>query len=415
MGLWRGEFPCVPGKPSPMRALRHRDFLILWLGALLSFTGTWVQSIAQGWYVFELTHDKEKLAFVTFCASAPIAVIGPIAGTISDMVDKRKVLVVCQSIFAMGALFLAASIHFQFVRYEYIVMVAIINGCASAIEMPTRQSIVSTVVPREDLASAIPMQATTFNLARIVGPAIGGYLLSVFGPKMCYFVNGLSYSGLILAALAIRTDLSSLRQEASGIRQLIVEGIRFTLKDIRLRTLFIMEGIVSSCGLVYMALMAAIAKEMLHTDEKGLGTAFACIGAGALLGLGTMAWKGSQINRGMVVRVAMTFMGLGMIGLSFVNTFYAGLPLLALLGLTTILQFNSTNTLFQLIAPERLRGRVIAMHMWALSGIGPFGLLVFGKIAEDISIPVTLQAGGVCVLLGAIWGWTQKKAFVGLP
>lgn len=398
-----------------MRALRHRDFRILWIGALLSFTGSWIQNTGQQALVYELTRDASKLGLVFFCGSAPVAILGPIAGVLVDMADKRKLLIFAQSVFALGALFLAAAIQFGFIQYGFILAVATIVGITGCMEMPARQSIVSRVVPPEDLPSAVPLQAMTFNLARVVGPAIGGILVVAFGPQFCYTINGMSYVGLIGAALMIRTDLSPTPGEPQPIRELLKEGVRFTFRDHRLRTLFIMESIVSTFGIFYIAIMAAIAKEMLKVDERGLGTALSFIGFGAIAGLLFVANQGSKATRRWIVRIAMLVFGIGLIGLSFATSKWVAFPLLAVLGAASIMQFNTTNTLFQMIAPDHLRGRVIAMHVWALSGLGPFGTLFFAWLAERISIPVALLSGGICVLLGAIWGLSQKHAFADMP
>lgn len=394
-----------------MRALRHRDFLILWLGALLSFTGSWIQTVGQQWLVFDLTHDEAKLGLVAFCSSAPVAILGPVAGVFADRYNKRMLLVATQSVFAIGALFLALAITGKYIQYWHVLVVAAIGGIAGCIEMPTRQSTVSRVVPQEDLPSAVPLQAMTFNLARVFGPAIGGLLLLTAGVALCYAVNAVSYAFLILAVLAIRADLRPVPEEPQPIRDLLIEGFQFTLRDSRLRTLFILESIVSTFGLTYLALMAAIAKEMLGLDKSGLAVSMSLIGVGAISALVFMVHRGPVINRGTVVRVAMTVFGLALLGLSFARSGPPAYPLFVLLGFGAILQFNTTNTLFQLIAPDRLRGRVIAMHVWALSGMGPFGTLFFGWLASQTSIPLVLQIGGIVVVLGAIWGWRQRAAF----
>ena len=174
------------GKPPNKlkRVFRHRDFRLLWAGAFLSFTGSWIQTVAQGYLVYQLTHDKNLLGLVSFFGMLPVFFLGPIAGSLTDTLNKRVLLVTCQAVFALGALYLAAATYFGFVEYWQIVVVALVLGAFSAIEMPTRQSVVSRVVPVEDLPVAIPINALTFNMARLVGQAIGGFLLSLFGPAV---------------------------------------------------------------------------------------------------------------------------------------------------------------------------------------------------------------------------------------
>lgn len=405
------------------RAFRHRDFRLMWTGAFLSFTGSFVQNIAQGWLVYELTGDEAKLAFVTFCGMGPVAILGPFAGTLADTLNKKKVLVLSQLMFASGALFLAYMTSTQQVQYWHVVAVALMFGSVGALEMPTRQSILSRVVPPEDLAAAVPLNAMTFNFARLVGPAIGGALLAAFGAQLCYLVNGVSYLFMISAVIAVRTDLSAIRREPQPIGDLILEGMRYTFRDLRLRTLFVMELVTSSCGLVYIALIPAIAKDMLKLDKQGLGWAMATIGLGAISGLSLMTVLSDRKVRSLMVRISMVLIGVGLICLAVSRTPYLAFPLLAIIGGSVIIQFNTTNTLFQLLSPDHLRGRVLSMHIWAISGLGPFGILFFGWLAGATKgsttltisgIPLALSAGGCCVLLGAAWGWKNRARLQGV-
>ncbi len=392
-----------------MRALRHRDFRILWLGALISFTGTWIQSVAQGWLVFELTHDKARVATVFFAGMAPGAIFGPFAGAFADRFDKRWVLVVCQSTFAIGAIFLTVATYMNFVQYWHILMVALVNGVFGCIETPTRQSVISRVVPPEDLAAAVPVNAMTFNLARIIWPSIGGVLAATFGPKACYLTNACSYTALILSIILIKSNLKPENTRKEPIKDLLFEGMQYTFRDKRLRTLFIMEAIVASFGLFYISQMPAIAKEMLGLKEQGLGLAMTCVGIGAMSGLLLVTRMADLPIKGRIVGIAMFTFGIGLTLLGFSRTPFVAFPILVVVGMASIAQFNTTNALFQVLSPDRLRGRVIAMHVWALSGLLPaIGILALGRFAQDASLPLALNLGGVLVLAGAIWGFFNR-------
>lgn len=364
-----------------------------------------MQSVAQGWLVYDITNDKAKLAFVSFCAMAPVSLLGLFTGGFADRLNRRAVLIVCQVIYSLGAFLLGYLTTTGQVRYEHIVAVALILGLTSTVEMPTRQSLLSTIVPREDLPAAVPIQAMTFNFARIAGPAIGGVLLGKIGPAACYFVNAITYAGLIYAVVAIRADLRATTRVPEPVRDLLFEGMRYTFRDPRLRALFSMEACTSIFGIFYLALMPAIARDMLSLDATGLGKAMTAIGFGAVSGLLLMLWLSDRPVKPLIVRLAMTTMAIALIGLSYTRSATVAFPLLALAGMGAIVQFNTTNTLFQLLSPERLRGRVLAMHIWAISGMAPLGIIGAGWTAREIGLPSTLLLGGIIMSVGALLGW----------
>lgn len=391
-----------------MRAFRHRDFRLLWLGALLSFTGSWIQNTAQGWYVYDLTHDKAMLGLVVFCGQIPVLLIGPVAGILPDLLNRKWVLVGCQLTFSAGSFYLAAAIHFGFIHYTHIIAVATVLGIVGAIEMPTRGAVLSRVVPAEDLPSAIPLNALTFNLARVVGPPIGMLIYGLVGPQACYFINGLSFFFMIFSVLAIRADLRVEKGESQPIADLLMEGMLYTFRDVRLKTLFFLEATVSTFGLFYLALLPAIAKDVLNLEDKEFGFAMAAIGLGTITSLLLVANTSHRPIKGLIVRASMTVFGFALFGLGLTSSPWVAFPLLATVGFCAVAQFNTTNTLFQLISPERLRGRVLAMHVWALAGLSPIGTLAFSFLAQHWDLHAVLMVGGVCVTLGAAWGWTRR-------
>lgn len=423
------------------RVFRYRDFRILWIGSFLSFTGSWVQNVAQGMLVYELTGDEAKLAFVTFCSMAPVTVLGPFAGTFADAFNKRTILITTQALMASGALFLAAASYFGFIAYWHILMVALLFGLVGCFEMPTRQSIISKVVPPEEISAAVPLNALTFNAARIIGPGIGAVMYATAGAQLCYTINGFSYLGLIIAVMLIRTDLSPVAREPQPILDLLLEGMRYTFKDLRLRTLFVMEGIVSAFGIAYLALIPAFARQLVEVQygpafaaltsdqvreatSKLVGGTMTSVGVGAIFGLLLSTSLAHKPGKAKMIMISMTSLALGLMLIPFARTPWLAFPLFAVLGGSAIIQFNTTNSLFQLLSPERLRGRVIAMHVWALAGLGPFGMLLFGYIARESKgdprspfqgVPLVMMLGGLCVAAGVIWSYRNRKNLEGVP
>lgn len=392
--------------------LRIADFRLLWIGSLLSFTGTQVQNVAQGALVFEITGSEFKLSLVNFCAMFPITLIGPMAAVFTDIWDKRRTMVVVSLIFSASTMFLAIASFFGFIQYWHILMVATINGITATIENPTRQSVVRTVVPKENLASAIPAQGMTFNLARVVGPAVGGVLTQLVGPFLCFMINSFSYLMVLRAALKIKTDLSASPREPQPVKDLIFEGMLFTFRDKSLRTLFTMESFTSMFGMFYLFLMPAIADRLLGLPESGLGACYSAVGIGALTGLVLATSISHKKIKPLLIRSAMTLFVFAMLTLSLTHWLPLAFLAMACLGGCAIMQFNTTNTLFQLIAPARLRGRVLAMHFWSVGGLSPIGALAAGTVAELYGLRVALAIGSGLVAIGAVYGWMNRDKVV---
>jgi MFS family permease len=391
------------------RALKHRDFRLLWFGAIISFTGVQVQGVAQGYLVYEMTGDEAMLGLVMFASLAPVSLLGPVLGVFSDVLDRRKVMIIASVVLALGAAFLGTAAHFGFIEYWHIVAIALMNGFVTTLENPARQSIVREVVPEYDITAAVPSMGMTFNFARVAGPAIGGLLTGTVGPEWCFWINALSFAGMIVASLMIRADLSPMQREPQPVRDLIMEGMLYTLRDKALRTLFLLESVTSFFGIFYLGLMAAIAKDMLGLDPKGLGAAMSSVGMGALLGLGLLVSIAHKPWKPLIVRIAMSVFAVALLAMGFVHTPWIAYILFGFMGACTMLQFNTTNTLFQIIAPANLRGRVLSMHMWAVMGVSPFGVLFFGWLATQTSLATAFWVGGAAMTVGAIFAWALRS------
>jgi len=418
------------------RVLSYRDFRLLWIGAFVSFTGSWIQKVAQGYFVYQLTGDETKLALVSFASSIPVFVFGFVAGSLSDTFNKRLVLVITQALFGISSLYLAAATYFGFVQYWHILAVSLLLGFVGCVEMPTRQSVVSRVVPQEDLATAVPINAMTFNVARIFGPAIGALMLTSFGVGFCYLVDGLSYLALIWSAYAIRSDLSATRREPQPVKDLIFEGALYTWREPRLRTLLILESITAMVGIFFLPLVPAYVEQVLGfgptVAKAANGSAYTAIGIGALVGLFINVHRSESRHKGAVIRYGMLTIGVSLFMLGVLRQpFYAYIAM-AFVGAATLIQFNTTNSLFQTLAPERLRGRVLSMHIWALNGLSPFGVLFFGWLAEatrnnpdvmiaghhytlpSTGVALACDVGAVLMLVGTLAAFFSRRTLADL-
>jgi MFS family permease len=400
-----------------LRVLQYRDFRILWIGAFVSFTGGQISNLAQGYFVFRLTGDEAKLALVPFVWSMPVFVFGLVAGSFADRFDKRRVLVLSQLLFGVNSLYMAAATYFGFIQYWHIIAIALVNGLIACVEMPTRQSVVSRVVPIEDLAAAVPVNAMTFNVARIVGPGIGGMILNAVGVFGCYLVDGISYLALIGSLRSIQANLSGPKRPETSIKDLVVEGALYAIRDIRLRTLWLFELATAMFGLSYAAMMPAYATDILARGNISaapgmLTLAGISIGIGAFLGLLVVTQLANSRRKGWMVRIAMAMIAAGLLGLSQTQSPWLAFPFLAMAGAGGIMQLNTTNALFQTLAPERLHGRVLAMHIWALNGLSPFGVLMFGNIARATKGDHSLPGHGGVQFAFALGGALMAVVFV---
>jgi len=394
------------------------------MGAFISFTGSWVQIVAQGYFVYQLTNEESKLALVNFANSMPVFVLGFIAGSLADSFDKKKVLIACQALFAVCSGLLATLTYRGEAQYWHVLAVSFFLGIVACVEMPTRQSVVSRVVPMEQLAAAVPINALTFNAARIVGPAIGGALLAKFGVSACYLLNSMTFFGLIAAVAAIRTPLKPEKRAPQPIKDLVFEGALYTLRESRLKLLLTLESITAVFGIAYVTLIPAFVVQAFgyaNNDsvaaKVAIGQAYTSMGAGAIVGLLVAIRVSDSPRRGRSILIAMVCLCLAMVGMSLAKTPWLAYLCIAVAGGSTLTQFNTTNALFQILSPERLRGRVLSMHIWALNGLSPFGIVFLGWLATQSratplpilgsGVEAALRLGSVFVGLGAAYGITR--------
>lgn len=410
-GLVRGLVRTLRETDQPfVRAFRSGDFRLLWAGAFLSFTGGMVQNVAQGYVVYEITGSNAKLAAVTVAFMIPMSVFSPVGGVVADLFDRRRVLVYAMLLSALGPAWLAFATFTGRLQYWHFLAVSLVGGLIQCVEVPTRQAVVREVVDPEDLPGAIPAQAMTFNFARVVGPTIGGLVYAAVGPWLCFLINSLSYGALAGSALRIRRDLSAPAREAQPLFDLITGGIRYVFQDKALRMLFLMEAATSVLGMFYVSQMPALARSVWGLDAKGLGVSMSFIGIGAVCGLVFNAAVAGMRWRTRQALFAMLLVSIGLALLGSLPGPSTGFFALMLIGAAIIVQFNSTNALFQMLSTAKLRGRVLSMHMWAISGLAPVGIFLFGWIAELVGLRLALQLGGMVLFVSWLVAFFNRKS-----
>jgi MFS family permease len=283
-------------------------------------------------------------------------------------------------------------------------VIASLLGVVNAFDIPARQAFLIEMVGRDDLLNAIALNSSMFNSARIIGPAIAGIVVATVGEGWCFFANGISYIAVIAGLLMMRlTKRTELQKHGSPLENMI-EGFRFARHTAPVQALLLLTGFVSLAAMPYTVLMPIFAGHILHGGARELGLLMMMTGVGALLGALTLASKPSVSGLGKWVWMAATGFGTSLILFSFSRHLWLSLLLLMPTGFGMMVQMGATNTLLQVMVPDRLRGRVMSLYSMMFIGMGPIGALAGGALAARIGAPWTVSVGGlVCLVGGAIF------------
>ncbi len=393
--------------------MRSPIFRRYWVGAFLSFVGSWIQNVAQSWLVYDLTRSEFLLGMVGFVQGLPM-LFAPVGGALADRWNRRQILLITQSLFALSALTLAVLTYTGLVRYEYILALVLLNGIVLAVDLPTRQSLVAYLVPREDLANGIALNAAAFHTARILGPALGGLLLEWAGPAPCFFINALSFGAILLALATIRVQSATDGQAQRGLIQSLREGIEFVRVRRGLLLLWLNVLVLSMFGLPYLVLLPVFAEEVLQIGKTGLGQLYTFAGIGSLLGLLLTARLGGEVPRGWLIIIAANGFAWSVLGFSMVSHPSLAKGLILLAGMFGIMQLVSTNTALQTAAPDHLRGRVVSLHTWAINAPAPFASLMIGKLAQQWGASAAVAGCvSVCIAFAVVLGFIKEVRRVG--
>ncbi len=395
--------------PPSLRALGHRNFRLFWSGQLVSLIGTWMQMVARGWLVLELTHSPFWLGMVGFANSVPVLLLSLWAGVVADRVSKRRLVIFTQTISMVMAFVLAALTLTGIVAVWHVLAISVVLGIAFAFDAPARQSFTVEMVGKRDLMNAVALNSAIFNGARVAGPAIGAVALAWQGPGIAFLLNGLSYLPVIYGLTKI--DLPYVKQKADemGAFRRIMEGLSYVRHNPTIGTLMLLITVVSIFAFPYAILMPIFADTVLHVGKEGYGTLMAVTGIGSLVGALSLTVQSGRatVNRGRIIL-------LGMVGLPVCLAIFALstnylLSLLVLVGVGwTMISINATtNTVVQTNVPDELRGRVNGVFAFLFIGMAPLGNLQAGLLADHFGAPTAIFIGalicGVVALVILIW------------
>jgi MFS family permease len=380
-------------------SLSYRDFRRYWIGLFFSNVGSWMQTVAQGWLVLRLSDSAFLLGAVAFAGSVPSLLLAPLAGVIADRGDRRKILMSAQIVRAIGALILAVSTGFGFVSVPLIAAVALSNGIANALTTPSHQSLFLDLVGRRDLMNAIALNSMQFNLSRIIGPALAGFTIASLGETACFLVNAVSYVGILGAIASLAPLPAAARARSRGAWVELRAGLRFAQRDALLPSLLVMCAALAIFGTPAVSLAPVFARDLLGVGPEGLGGMLSAVGIGAVVTALALAARGDFPQKGRAVVVAAGAFAVSLAGLAASRRYVLSLAALALLGAAMMSSSSLINTLMQKRAPDRMRGRVIALYVLAWLGLVPFGNLLAGAIAERYGPAASLWVGAAGIAL----------------
>ena len=400
-----------------LRALRHRNFQLFFSGQLISLVGTWMQTVAQSWLVYKMTGSGLLLGSVGFASQIPVFLFAPLGGITADRSNRQRVVIATQVASMMLAFVLAALTLTNRITVKEIFVLAALLGVVNAFDIPGRQAFLVDMVGKDDLMNAIALNSSMFNGARVVGPAVAGVLVARLGEGWCFFANGLSYIAVIVGLLMMDVHAPPRASAHTSPLEHIIEGFQFVRNTAPIRALLLLLGLVSVTGMPYVVLMPIFADRILHKGGQELasligshdlgavrlGILMGAAGVGALLGALTLAMRSGVKGLGRWVSVCCAGFGVSLILFAFSRSFWLSVALLLPVGYFIMLQMASSNTLIQVMVPDALRGRTMAVYSMMFMGLAPIGALVGGALSDRVGAPWAVATGGIASVFGAWW------------
>lgn len=389
--------------PTAFHPLTEKNFAAFWAGAFLSNIGFWIQNVAQGWQVLQLTNSALLLGLVTFLGTVPSLLLSLVGGVIADKFDRRKLLIISQSIYMCTALLLGILTTTGIIAVWQIVLLVLINGMFSSVSFPAWQTFITDLVQDSELRQGIALNSMQFNLSRVIGPAIGGLSIGIFGIAGSYYLNALSYVAVIVPLVVMRPGQRQKKVLKQSIKNNLVQGLIYLKKRPALQMLLGLQFMIAFCVLPYITLLPVFAGNIFHTGPTGLGLMNAVAGVGALSGAVLLVLLTGRLRQPTLILFVLCIVGgTASVIFAMMPSQQLTLPLLIALGAATVMANTVTNTALQAATPVELRARVVSIWIMITFGVAPFGSLVAGMIAQVYGAALTMIFGGIlCIAVAA--------------
>ena len=361
-----------------------------------------MQTTAQLWLVYKLTNSAALLGVFGFANQVPILFLAALGGYIGDRYHRHYGVIWTQTVSMVLAFVLAALTFANIIQVWELIFIAFLVGVVNAFDVPIRQAFLVEMVVIEDLPNAIALNSSIFNGARVVGPAIAGLALAWKGPAWCFFLNGVSFLAVIGALFAMRIVRKESKKEAGSPFQSLIQGFRFAMSDLPIRSTLLLLSMLSLLGLQYSVFLPIFANDVLHRGAQGFGFLMSAAGVGAVLGALHFAARTSYKGLARWIAATSTTCALGLVIFSQSRLFWLSMATLLVVGFCATVQMAATNTTLQNRVPDQLRGRIMAVYATMFMGVQPIGALIAGGIAKRIGAPYTLAVFGTLCFLGSM-------------
>jgi len=390
-------------------ALQHRDFRLFWFGQIISLSGTWMQSVAQGWLVYSLTKSPFYLGLVAASGSLPILLFTLAGGIAADRFRKRNLLLLTQALSILPAFLLGILTDINMITVWQVALLAAVLGTVNAFDIPARQSFLIELVGRDSLTSAIALNSAAFHGARMIGPVVAGITIASLGLPACFYLNALSFVAVIIALSKMSTQ-GEIRESSNGLFKDFIEGIRFVKSRYGISRIILLIAVFSLIGLPFITLLPVFAGEVLNAGAKGFGFLVGATGAGALAAALLLAFRGDICDKGRFISIAALSASVSLLVFSLSKNIFISIPFLLIVGWGLVSFLATANSYIQLSAPDNLRGRVMSVFTLVFLGTAPIGNSLVGAMADYIGTPYTVSISAViCIIASLLFAMKRNK------
>lgn len=393
-------------QPAPRRfsALRNRNFALLWVGLIISNSGSWMQLVAQGLLVYDLTHSPFWLGVVGFARALPMIALPPMGGVIADRTQRLRLLKITQSLSLLVAAILATVVWLDIVQVWQIVVLGFLSGAVNAFDQPTRQALLPDLVKREDLTNAIALNSAAWQGSALVGPTLAGLVIAASSLAVAFYLNAVSFLAVVIALFLMKgvPERTAGRQRDRGLFDDLVEGLRYVRTTRLVFTLLLLAATTSIFGRSYQQLLPVFARDVLGRGATGLGLMMSAPGAGTLAGALLLGAMGDVRRKGAVFFGGMLALSALLLVFTLSRSFALTIGVLFLVGFVSIVFSTMMTTMLQLTTPAQMRGRVMSLVTVTMQGFAPVGSLLVGAAATAIGTPRAVALSGAVVGLAAV-------------